>query len=359
MKDEGGRMKLEFAIIKKIAAKRPSSSLIPHPSSFATLFLAALCFTTGCSRQPSNEVVIYCSVDQVHAEPILKEFEKQTSIRVKAVYDSEAVKSVGLVNRLRVEAKNPQADIFWNNEIAGTYQLYWQNIVDKPRLFAARARVLVFNSKMVKADDAPHSIFDLTAPKWRGKVAMAYPLFGTTSTHAAALFAALGAKSAETYYLALKENDVQLFEGNSVACEQVARGQCLVGITDTDDFWERKSSGLPIEMVYPDQTASTSRLNPQPSVPLGTCIIPNSISIVKNGLHASNAGKLVEFLHSRKTEEKLAFGPSHQMPMLWEHSPLPEGMRPLSQIRTMDVNPASVADALPGAVELLQRLFTR
>ena len=71
---------------------------------------------TGCSQRGSKVVVIYCSVDQMHAEPILKEFEKRTRIRVKAVYDSEAVKSVGLVNRLRAEAKNPQADVFWNNE---------------------------------------------------------------------------------------------------------------------------------------------------------------------------------------------------------------------------------------------------
>jgi len=36
----------------------------------------------------SEEVVIYTSVDQVFAEPVLKRFERRTGIRVRAVYDT-------------------------------------------------------------------------------------------------------------------------------------------------------------------------------------------------------------------------------------------------------------------------------
>src|SRR5207245_2512087 len=52
------------------------------------------------TKQASRTVVIYTSQDQVYAEPILKEFERQSGIQVRALYDSEAVKTVGLVNRL-------------------------------------------------------------------------------------------------------------------------------------------------------------------------------------------------------------------------------------------------------------------
>src|SRR5881394_1964668 len=41
------------------------------------------------------EVVAYCAQDQVYAEPIFSEFEKETGVKVRAVYDSEAVKTVG------------------------------------------------------------------------------------------------------------------------------------------------------------------------------------------------------------------------------------------------------------------------
>jgi hypothetical protein len=68
----------------------------------------------SASRAP--EVVVYVSEDQVFAEPILKDFEKQTEIKVQAVYDTEEAKSTGVMNRLLAEKNNPQADVYWANE---------------------------------------------------------------------------------------------------------------------------------------------------------------------------------------------------------------------------------------------------
>ncbi len=44
----------------------------------------------GCKQKTiTNEVVVYVSEDQVFSEPILRDFEKDTGIKVKAVYDTE------------------------------------------------------------------------------------------------------------------------------------------------------------------------------------------------------------------------------------------------------------------------------
>ena len=80
-----------------------------------TLLLALLPFG---SERPKRVVVLYCAQDQVFAEPILAEFTKQTGIRVKAVFDSEAVKTVGLANRLLAERTHPVCDVFWGNEVS-------------------------------------------------------------------------------------------------------------------------------------------------------------------------------------------------------------------------------------------------
>jgi len=48
---------------------------------------------------------------------VLDEFTRRTSIGVDAVYDTEATKSLGLVERLIREADSPRADVFWNNEL--------------------------------------------------------------------------------------------------------------------------------------------------------------------------------------------------------------------------------------------------
>ena len=63
-----------------------------------------------------DAVVVYVSHDQVFSEPILRDFERDTGIRVKAVYDTEETKSAGAMNRLIAEKANPQADIYWANE---------------------------------------------------------------------------------------------------------------------------------------------------------------------------------------------------------------------------------------------------
>jgi iron(III) transport system substrate-binding protein len=57
----------------------------------------------------TQRVVVYVSHDEVFSEPILKDFERETGIRVRAVYDTEETKSTGAMNRLIVEKNNPQA----------------------------------------------------------------------------------------------------------------------------------------------------------------------------------------------------------------------------------------------------------
>src|SRR5262249_12868641 len=64
----------------------------------------------------TQSVVVYVSHDEVFSEPILKDFERETGIRVRAVYDTEETKSTGAMNRLIAERNNPQADVYWANE---------------------------------------------------------------------------------------------------------------------------------------------------------------------------------------------------------------------------------------------------
>src|SRR4051812_17256058 len=63
----------------------------------------------GC-RKDQPRVVLYTSVDQPIAQPIIAEFEKRTGITVELQTDTEATKSAGLAARLQAEQANPQAD---------------------------------------------------------------------------------------------------------------------------------------------------------------------------------------------------------------------------------------------------------
>src|SRR4029079_1764488 len=86
--------------------------LVPALVVAASAALVLWRFSAG-TQGPT--VVVYVSHDQVFSEPILKDFENETSIKVRAVYDTEETKSTGVMNRLIAEKDNPQADVNWAN----------------------------------------------------------------------------------------------------------------------------------------------------------------------------------------------------------------------------------------------------
>ncbi|MCU0581711.1 MAG: hypothetical protein MUF26_04560, partial [Syntrophales bacterium] len=97
---------------------------IYRKSLFVLHFFLLYFLISGCTNQTSSpEVIIYTSVDQVYSEPVLQAFEKKTGIRVRPVYDIEASKTTGLVNRLIAEKDRPQADVFWSGEFVQTLLL--------------------------------------------------------------------------------------------------------------------------------------------------------------------------------------------------------------------------------------------
>src|SRR5262245_4347153 len=69
----------------------------------------------GCGRARA-EVVVYCSVDEGYARPILETFTKELGIEVRLVSDSEETKSSGLLSRLLAERARPRADVFWSGD---------------------------------------------------------------------------------------------------------------------------------------------------------------------------------------------------------------------------------------------------
>ena len=124
-------------------------------------------------------------------------------LTVDVAWDTEANKSVGLKDKLLREARSPRCDVHWNNEILGTLDLQKHGVLApyaSPSAtpypaefkaadhtwtaFAARARVLLVNTDKVKKDDFPKSLMDLTDARFKNKIAMAKPLFGTTATQA-------------------------------------------------------------------------------------------------------------------------------------------------------------------------------
>jgi iron(III) transport system substrate-binding protein len=309
--------------------------------------LAVSLALAGCTR-PTDRVVVYCAQDPEYAEGTFAAFTAETGLVVARKFDTEANKSVSLVEELRREAGRPRADLHWNNEPLGTVRLRRAGLIERYYAFAARARVLVVNTQLVPEADRPKSVFDLAEPRWKGQVAIAKPLFGTTATHAACLFEAVGEEKATDFFRRLKANDVQVVPGNKQVATGVAAGRFAVGVTDTDDAVLEVLAGKPVAIVFPDTDG------------VGTLFLPNTVAVVTRAPNPTGAGRLYEYLQRPETETRLAEGGGYQFPMTAGVSAnLPAGLQPGLTAKRMVVDFERVADRWETTQAVLRELFAR
>jgi len=289
----------------------------------------ALPLLAACGGNP--DLVVYVSLDQVFSQELIKEFEQQTGLEVRAEYDTEANKTVGLVRRLIEEKASPRCDVFWNNEIAQTVRLAQLGMLmpyDSPSAeaipetyrdpsrrwtgFAARARCLIVNTDLVAEDEMPSGMADLLDPRWHGKCGIARPLTGTTLTHAVALFDLLGEERAGAFWGAIAEGQhaspppVNVVSSNGQLMKLVSTGRLHWGFTDTDDFNVARLDGLPVRRIFPDQEGED---------PIGTLLIPNTVSILAGAPHKEAAKQFVDWVLGEAIEERMAFSRSAQIPV--------------------------------------------
>jgi len=349
--------------IVRIFTGRPSG--LSFPGALVAFAAAAglVVALAGCGGEPQERVVVYTSTDQVRAARVMEMFEKETGIRVDPLYDTEAQKTTGLAMRLLEEKERPKADVFWNNELSRTLMLAEEGVFEPYKSPSAedigagwkaedglwagiswRARVIVYNTEMVGAEEAPRTLEELAGEKWENKVAVANPLFGTTATHAAALADALGEEAALDCFRRLRENGAQVFEGNSSVRDAVVNGEVPVGLTDTDDAIIGKNKGMPIELVYPDQGEDG----------LGTLVIPNSVVLINGAPHPEVARRFIDFLLSPELEKEFADPAAGRFPV---RPGLVEAEVP--DVKAMEVDWAEVARMTADFSERATRILTQ
>ncbi len=312
----------------------------------------------GCGRKTVEEVVVYVSEDQVFSEPILKDFERDTGIKIKAVYDTEETKSTGAMNRLIAEKNNPQADVYWANEPIRAVVLKQKGIACSyfspsaegiPSLFkdkdgywtgfSARARVLVVSGE----GQTPKSILDYTNEKLKGKGVIANPLFGTTTSWVASLFTVWGDEKAKEFMEQMKNNEVKISTSNGESTTLVLNREFVFSLVDSDDSTNAIRGGKQIRQVYPDQEQGG----------LGCLVLPNAAVLIKGGPNSENGKKLIDYLLSPETERKLAFADCAQIP-LHKGVQTPPDVRKIENIKTMKVDYGKVAEKLQTIQQFLK-----
>lgn len=298
----------------------------------------------GCAARAGagGEVVLYSSVDDFLLREVVEAFEAETGITVRLLGDTEATKTTGLIERLVAERDEPRADVWWSSEPFGTIRLAGLGLLEpvgieppvvvEPGLvgrldaadgswfgFGLRARVLGVREGWLADGGVPRRLRDLTAARFRGRVGMARPRFGTTRGHMGAIVATHGEEELRLWLEGMVGNGLRVYDGNSTVVRAISEAEIDVGLTDTDDVWAARRNGWPVGVVFEavdfGNTAGTAA-PPSDGLPsVGPMLIPNTVARVRGGPNGAQALRLMEFLLGGQAEVLMAASDSHNIPV--------------------------------------------
>lgn len=300
----------------------------------------------AADRLGKPPLVVYCAHDSVYSGEILRAFEEQTGIPVEPRYDTEATKSLSLVNLIVVERTHPRCDVFWNNEPLAMMQLRREGLLvpyqgsGHQRIpakykdpdghwtgFAARLRVQAVSNKF---HPSSAKFVDLTEREDLSRFAVAKPLYGTTLMHYSLLWKIWGPERLKKWHHDIRRRGAREVAGNGPAMDLVASGECDFCWTDTDDYFVAHDDGKPVWMQPVQVTVPGKGSGAKPTQV--TICIPNTVAIVQGTKQLPEAQRLVDFLLAAETELSLARSQARQIPLgSLDAAKLPEDVKGLQR----------------------------
>jgi iron(III) transport system substrate-binding protein len=186
-----------------------------------------------------GELTIYAGRSQNLVQPLLEQFSRDTGIHIRVRYGDGTDLALGILE----EGENSPADIYYGQDVGALGALK-----DKDRLLelspeilskvqpafkspdglwvgiSGRARVVVYNTDKLTANQLPASILDYTNPQWRNRLGIVprsdgFPEFVT------ALRLTRGESFARTWLEGIKANNPKTYANNIAALQAVASGE--------------------------------------------------------------------------------------------------------------------------------------
>ncbi len=252
-----------------------------------------------------SKVMIYTSVPTEDMTAIKQAFEKANPDLKLEVFRSG---TGDIQTKIAAEAKqnNVQADVLWVAEPSYYETLKKQGLLAsvKPKeaaklpaifkdkdgtYFAGRLinMIICYNTKALKAAEAPKSWRELTDAKWNDKVVVPNPAY---SGSAMAAVGAIAKKYGWKYFEDLRANKCSVVRGNTDVAQKVASGEFPVGMTLDYMIRGMKKEGSDIELIYPED---------------GTIAIPSPIAVMKASKNPQGALRFVDYILSMEGQQAL------------------------------------------------------
>jgi iron(III) transport system substrate-binding protein len=321
-----------------------------------TLATVVALLGSACGGDGRRVVVVYSP----HGKDLLQYYEQEFE-KVHPGIDVQWMDmgSQGVLDRLRAEKVNPQADVWFGapaeafqraarEGLLEAYTPTWAAAVDPQakdpdnRWYGTylTPEVIAFNSEAVPRDSAPKDWDDVLDPRWRGKVLIRDPVQAGTMR---ALFAAIISRSItqtgsqEDGYEWLRKLDANTKEYVSeptLLYQKLARQEGVITLWNMPDIALQQSrNSLPLDYIFPAS---------------GTPLLVDAIALVKGGKDADAARLYYEFVTSAES----MYEASSQFLRLparldLDNTRLPDWVqKTLAELKPMPLDAALLADKL-------------
>lgn len=265
----------------------------------SALFLTA-CSGGGGDTGEAGVVAMYTSNNETTVGVIVDAAnDRETPLKVEAVSGS----SGPLLQRIRAEADNPAADIFYSAPAAALaeYEEFIEpyrspeaddlpeELLDpEDRWVPTNTHVvaLMVNTQQIDDGVAPRTWKELSAPSWQGKIIVADPTQSTTAL--TALYGAYKVLSEDDF--AQLVSNLEVTENSSNVYPAVAQGEFAVSIAYESNIYPYIAGGQEgVEMIYPED---------------GTFVEHDAAMIVKDGPNPQEAQALIDTILAKETQEE-------------------------------------------------------
>ncbi|MGH9185576.1 MAG: extracellular solute-binding protein, partial [Acidimicrobiales bacterium] len=282
----------------------------PRPRRlFAAGLAAVLMGALAACANDSSELMIYSGRQKDLIEPLFRRFAEDTGIDIAVRYGD----SPDLALQIDTEGDRSPADVFVSQSPGAVDFLDQQGrliplsddvlrkVPEEDRAadgvwvgLSGRVRVLVYNNETVDQTELPDSVFDLTDPRYGGRLGVA-PGNASFQDFVTVMRAERGDDAALAWLEGLAANDAETYPNNIAIVEAVGRGEIDFGLVN-HYYNERalaEDPGLPSENHF------------FPEGDLGGLLLVTAASVLDTNDQGDDAERLVDFLLSEEAQRFL------------------------------------------------------
>ncbi|HEX2028229.1 MAG TPA: iron ABC transporter substrate-binding protein [Nitriliruptorales bacterium] len=318
------------------------------------LALVVLAAALGACGSGTDELIVYSGRGENLVGPLLERFAEDTGVPIAVRYDNSAE----LALLIAEEGERTPADVFLSQSPGAVGFLAEQGLlralpdatvgVVDPRFrsdrrlwvgVSGRQRVLVYNQELVAEDQLPESVFDLTAPRYRGQVGVA-PANASFQDFVTAMQQRHGRDRTLEWLRGMAENDAPTYANNNAILDAVSRGEIPMGLVN--HYYNHRFLAEDPELP--------SRNHVFPGGDIGALVIESTVSVLSDD---ERAVLFVEYMLSERAQRYFA-EETFEYPLVPGVEPAAD-LPPLETLTLPEVDIERLGGELKSTLELIER----